>query len=66
MRGHAHVYVDGAERMMLSEKQFVLRSLKPGKHTVRVTLSGMDHKTLVRNGVPLAASVTIVVPPKDR
>jgi len=66
MRGHVHVDVDGKPTLMIAEKHFTLTDLAPGKHTVRVVLSGLDHRTLLHGGLPIAASQDIVVPATAR
>jgi hypothetical protein len=62
MRGHMHVYVDGAERQMIARRQFALANLAPGPHTVEVVLASTTHRNLLHHGKPIAASVKIVVP----
>jgi len=64
MRGHAHVYVDGVERLMISEKHFTLNALSAGRHTVQVTLAATDHRTLLHHGIPIGDAVEIVIPQK--
>jgi hypothetical protein len=61
MRGHAHVYVDGVERLMISEKHFTLNALTAGRHTVQVTLAATDHRTLLHHGVPVGDTLEIVI-----
>ena len=65
MRGHVHIYVDGTANLMITDKQFTL-NIAPGKHTVRVLLSGMDHFPLLHDGKPIEASRDIIVPPAGR
>jgi len=63
--GHVHVYVDGVEKLMIAEKQFALRDLAPGRHTIAVALAATDHKNLVHDGALVSDSTEIVVPPPD-
>ena len=61
MRGHLHVYVDGEEKQMIADKRFTLRDLGPGTHTIRVALAATNHRNLLHNGAPIAASAQVVV-----
>ena len=63
MHGHLHVYLDGREILMIATKRFTLKDLTPGTHTVRVVLSGTDHRNLLHDGKPIADSREIVVRP---
>lgn len=66
MHGHLHVYLDGEEVLMIAAKHFTLNDLAPGVHTVRVVLSGTDHRTLLHGGVPIADSQDVIVPATGR
>jgi hypothetical protein len=60
--GHAHLYVDGVKTTRLYGPAFYLGDLKPGRHTIRVTLNANDHRDYRRGGKLLAAQATITVP----
>jgi hypothetical protein len=63
MRGHIHVYVDGVERQMIAGRQFTLKDLAPGTHTVRIALASTTHRNFLHDGSLIADSRQIVVPP---
>lgn len=60
--GHAHLYVDGVKRTRLYGPAFYLGELTPGRHLIRVTLNGNDHRDYVRGARPIAAETTVDVP----
>ncbi len=60
--GHAHLYVDGVKQTRLYGPAFYLGDLKPGRHTIRVTLNANDHRDYRRGGKALAAQATVTVP----
>lgn len=63
--GHAHIYVDGVKLNRVYGEWYYLGDLPPGEHEVMVQLSSNDHKELVVEGMPIAATTTIVVPTGD-
>ena len=56
--GHAHVYVDGKKIGRLYGEWTHL-PMTPGRHQVRVSLNGNDHRDLVP---PVERTVTVTVP----
>ncbi len=57
--GHAHLYVDGEKITRLYGNWYYLGSLPPGKHEITVALNANGHESLVHNGEPIQASVTV-------
>jgi hypothetical protein len=41
--GHIHLYLDDGEKLMIADKQYTFKNLKPGKHTIKVSLHNNDH-----------------------
>ncbi len=60
--GHAHIYVDGEKIGRVYGPWFFLGGLTPGEREVRVTLTTNTHEPYMRNGEPVAASMTVIVP----
>lgn len=61
-RGHVHVYVDGEKKTLMLGPWLYLGDLKPGKRTIRVTLSANNHAEYARNGMAVSATTTVVAP----
>jgi hypothetical protein len=61
-RGHVHVYVDGTKKTLMLGPWLYLGDLKPGKRTIRVTLSANNHAEYARHGKPVSATTTVVAP----
>jgi hypothetical protein len=56
--GHAHLYVDGQKQRIYCP--FIhLDGLKPGRHTLRVTLNGNDHREYAVKGQNVEDTVVI-------
>lgn len=62
LEGHAHLYVDGVKLTRLYGSWYYLESLPPGTHQISVGLSSNSHATLMHNGQPIQATVTLDVP----
>ncbi len=60
--GHAHLYVDGVKVTVLLGPWLYVGGLKPGKHTLRVTLNANNHADYARNGKVIEARTTVVAP----
>lgn len=41
--GHIHLYVDGGEKVVVTDSKYVIKNLQPGKHQVNVSLHNNDH-----------------------
>lgn len=61
-RGHAHVYVDGKKKTLMLGPWLYLGDLRPGKRTIRVTLSANNHAEYARHGEVVSATTTVVAP----
>jgi hypothetical protein len=61
-RGHVHVYVDGTKKTLMLGPWLYLGDLKPGKRTIRVTLSANNHAEYERHGKPVSATTTVAAP----
>ena len=58
--GHAHLFVDGQKVARVYSNWFYLYRLKPGTHSIGVSLNTNKHEELVLNSEPLLAKVNIV------
>jgi hypothetical protein len=61
--GHAHLYINGKKITRLYGQWYYLSSLEPGDNELLVTLNTNKHETLVHNGKPIEAKVSIQVLP---
>lgn len=60
--GHAHIYVDDVKMNRVYGNWYHLANLGgKGEHEIRVDLNGNNHSPLSVQGVPIAATKTIVV-----
>ncbi len=59
--GHAHVYVDDYLISRAYSEWYHLPNLKPGIHTVLVTLNGNDHSEYVSGNIVVGASAAVEV-----
>jgi uncharacterized protein YcfL len=41
--GHIHLYLDGGEKIAVTDNKYVFNDLQPGKHMLRVSLHNNDH-----------------------
>ena len=61
--GHGHIYVDGAAApKLMIVGPWTYLPLKPGKHTIRVTLNANDHNEWTWSGKTVQDSVKVTVP----
>ncbi|MGF1524733.1 MAG: hypothetical protein ACFBSF_20600 [Leptolyngbyaceae cyanobacterium] len=60
--GHAHLYLNGEKLTRIYSNWYYLPGLPPGEHTLTVGLNANGHETLMHNGQPIEASVTMIVP----
>ncbi|MDX2096514.1 MAG: hypothetical protein SFW36_01950 [Leptolyngbyaceae cyanobacterium bins.59] len=60
--GHAHLYLNGQKIARLYGNWYHLESLKPGKHTLTITLNTNTHEDLTYKGKVISASTLIEVP----
>lgn len=60
--GHAHLYINGEKLTRIYSNWHYLPSLPPGEHTLTVGLNANSHETLMHNGQPIEASVTMMIP----
>ena len=60
--GHAHLYLNGEKVTRLYSHWYYLPSLPPGEHTLTVGLNANGHETLMHDGQPIEASITMMVP----
>jgi hypothetical protein len=59
LEGHAHLYIDGTKITRLYGNWYYLESLPPGTHQISVSLNTNSHATLMHNGQPIQATVTL-------
>ena len=59
--GHAHVYVDDYLLSRAYSEWYHLPNLKPGTHTVYVTLNGNDHTEYISGNTVVGAHLSINV-----
>lgn len=59
--GHAHLFIDGKKITRLYGEWTHLPALRPGTHTIRVTLNANTHEDYTVNGAPIAATQTVTV-----
>jgi hypothetical protein len=62
--GHAHLYVDG-EKLGRVYGEWLHVALDPGRHELRVTLNGNDHRDYLVDGAPVEATAEVEVPEGD-
>jgi hypothetical protein len=62
--GHAHLYIDGKKITRLYGEWYFLPSLRPGSHTIRVTLNANTHEDYTVGGKLVEDTVTVVVKKK--
>jgi hypothetical protein len=62
--GHAHLYIDGKKITRLYGEWYFIPSLKPGTHTIRVTLNANTHEDYAVGGKLVEDTVTVVVKKK--
>lgn len=60
--GHAHLLVNGEKRGRIYSNWHHLTGLMPGENTIRVTLNGNGHESLVVEGEVVADEVVVTVP----
>ncbi len=60
--GHAHLYIDNYKIARIYSNWYHIVDLRPGEHTIRVTLNANDHSDFLFNGEEIAASVTVTQP----
>lgn len=60
-QGHAHIYVNDIKYARAYAPWVHLDALPKGKHIVRVTLNANDHSQLARNGIPVEASLEVII-----
>lgn len=60
-RGHAHLYLNGIKIARAYGPWMQLDALPIGTHVLRVTLNANDHTQLASDGVPIEASLEVVV-----
>lgn len=61
--GHAHIFINGEKVGRLYGNWYHIKSLPMGKVYVTVNLTANNHATYVVNGVEIADTVTVSVPP---
>ena len=59
--GHAHLYVNGEKLATMLEPIYLIESLAPGVHTIKVDLRSNDHAAYELDGEALAVSTEIAV-----
>ncbi len=59
--GHMHLYIDGTKITRLYGEWYVLPTLDPGTHEIRVELSANDHSVMVIDDAPVEQVVTVEV-----
>jgi len=59
--GHAHVFVDGVKISRAYGQWYHIPRLKPGKHTIRVTLNTNAHEEYTVDGEVVAATDTVTI-----
>ena len=64
--GHAHIYVDGVKINRVYGPYYHIQGLPPGDREIRVTLNANDHRELLVDGRPIAATAAITVPDAGR
>lgn len=60
--GHAHLMINGESITRLYGNWYYIKTLKPGKNTISVSLASNSHNGLVQKGRPIADTVVIDVP----
>lgn len=59
--GHAHVFVDGVKISRAYGQWYHIPRLKPGEHTIRVTLNTNAHEEYTVDGEVVAATDTVKI-----
>ncbi len=62
--GHAHLYINGKKATRLYGDWYYLADLPPGANTLKVTLNGNGHESLVYRGQPISDTEVIQVAPQ--
>lgn len=60
-RGHAHLYLNGVKVARAYGPWMQLDALPVGTHELRVTLNANDHTQLATDGVPIEATIAVVI-----
>ncbi len=60
-RGHAHLYLNGIKIARAYGPWMQLDALPVGTHELRVTLNANDHTQLATDGVPIEATIAVVI-----
>jgi hypothetical protein len=60
-RGHAHLYLNGVKIARAYGPWMQLDALPVGTHELRVTLNANDHTQLATGGVPIEATIAVVI-----
>lgn len=60
-RGHAHLYLNGVKIARAYGPWMQLDALPVGTHELRVTLNANDHTQLAVGGVPIEATIAVVI-----
>jgi hypothetical protein len=62
--GHAHIFVDDTKISRSYSNYYHLKRLKPGEHTIMVTLNTNEHEEYAVNGDTISDSVTVNFEPQ--
>jgi len=62
--GHAHLYLNGQKVTRLYGNWYYLSSLPSGANTLKVTLNGNGHESLIYRGQPISDTEVIQVAPQ--
>ncbi|MEM6436855.1 MAG: hypothetical protein AAF773_23835 [Cyanobacteria bacterium P01_D01_bin.115] len=60
--GHAHLYLNGEKLTRLYSEWYYIPELPPGEHVLTVGLNTNTHEALMHDGMPIEASIQVIVP----
>lgn len=61
-QGHAHLYLNGLKLSRLYDTTFSIGGLLPGTYELKVSLNTNDHRTYLRQGQPVEATLHLEIP----